>query len=81
MPAVANEEHKAAAALLRRMLAVYAKSEDLVRIGAYKPGADNDLDRAIQSRALLREFLVQHAEEDVSFELGYRALIALSAQV
>jgi len=60
---------------------VYAKSEDLVRIGAYKPGADNDLDRAIQSRALLREFLVQHAEEDVSFELGYRALIALSAQV
>lgn len=81
MPAVTTEEHKVAAALLRRMLAVYAKSEDLIRIGAYKPGADSDLDRAIRSRSLLREFLSQHASEDVSFELGYRALLVLASQV
>jgi len=29
--------------------AVYARSEDLVRIGAYKPGADPDLDRALKA--------------------------------
>jgi flagellum-specific ATP synthase len=81
MPAVTTEEHKVASALLRRMLAVYAKSEDLIRIGAYKPGADSDLDRAIRSRSLLREFLSQHASEDVSFELGYRALLVLASQV
>lgn len=81
MPSVASEEHKAVASLLRRLLAVYAKSEDLIRIGAYKPGADADLDRAIRSRTLLREFLVQDAEEDVSFEEGYNALQALAARV
>lgn len=81
MPAVVSDEHKIAAALLRRMLAVYAKSEDLIRIGAYKPGADRDLDRAIQSRVLLREFLAQGAGEDVSFARGLTALQALAAQV
>ncbi len=47
MPAVTEAEHREQAALLRRLMAVYARSEDLVRIGAYKPGADPDLDRAL----------------------------------
>jgi flagellum-specific ATP synthase len=81
MPAVASEEHKVAAGLLRRMLAIYAKSEDLIRIGAYKPGADADLDRAIRSRSLLREYLIQRAEEDVSFEQGRATLQMLAARV
>src|SRR5579883_36509 len=81
MPAITSDEHKAAAALVRKMLSVYAKSEDLIRIGAYKPGADADLDRAIQSRNRLREFLMQRAAEDVSFTQGHNALISLAAQV
>src|SRR6201996_146484 len=80
MPAITSDEHKTAAALMRRMLSVYAKSEDLIRIGAYKPGADADLDRAIQSRPLLREFFVQHASEDVSFAQAYQAMQALAAR-
>lgn len=44
MPAITTQEHREQAALVRRLLAVYARSEDLVRIGAYKPGADADLD-------------------------------------
>src|SRR5580693_7765631 len=44
MPAVAEQEHRDNAALARRLLAAYARSEDLVRIGAYKAGADEDLD-------------------------------------
>lgn len=81
MPAIITGEHKAAAALMRRMLAVYARSEDLIRIGAYKPGADSDLDRAIQSRLLLREFLVQQAHEDVRFEQARQAVQTLAAKV
>jgi flagellum-specific ATP synthase len=38
MPAVTRQEHRENAALIRRMMAVYARSEDLVRIGAYKAG-------------------------------------------
>lgn len=81
MPAIISDEHKASAALLRSMLAVYAKSEDLIRIGAYKPGADAELDRAIQSRSLLREFLIQQAGENVCFEQMRQAMETLAANV
>jgi flagellum-specific ATP synthase len=67
MPAVASAEHRESAALVRRLLAAYARSEDLVRIGAYKAGADEDLDRALRARPALREFLVQDAEERMDF--------------
>jgi flagellum-specific ATP synthase len=67
MPAVAGSEHREAAGLVRRLLAAFARSEDLVRIGAYKAGADEDLDRALRARPLLREFLTQDAAERVSY--------------
>jgi flagellum-specific ATP synthase len=67
MPAVANAEHRESASLVRRLMAAYARSEDLVRIGAYKPGADEDLDRALRARPLLRDFLTQEAHEHMEY--------------
>ena len=67
MPAVASVDHRESAALVRRLLAAYARSEDLVRIGAYKSGADEDLDRALRARPALREFLGQSAAERMDF--------------
>jgi len=81
MPAVITAEHKQAASILRRMLAVYARSEDLVRIGAYKPGTDPDLDRALRSRQNLRSYLEQDASETVSLSSNITRLIALAGQV
>jgi flagellum-specific ATP synthase len=63
MPAVASAQHREQAALVRRLMAVYARSEDLVRIGAYKPGADPELDRAIAARCGLRAFLTQRSDD------------------
>lgn len=68
MPAVASAEHRRKAALIRRLLAAYARSEDLVRIGAYKPGSDGELDQALAARPVLREFLTQEAGERVSLD-------------
>jgi flagellum-specific ATP synthase len=81
MPAVAAPGHREQAALLRRLMAVYARSEDLVRIGAYKPGADPDLDRALQARGLMRAFMTQDAHEQVHFAECLRRLQALAAEV
>jgi flagellum-specific ATP synthase len=81
MPAVAGAEHRESASLVRRMLASYARSEDLVRIGAYKPGADEDLDRALRCRPMLREFLMQDARERVSFDSCVDELIDLAARI
>jgi flagellum-specific ATP synthase len=81
MPAVTHTDHLAQAALIRRLLAVFARSEDLVRIGAYKPGADADLDRALRARPALRTFLTQRSNERVHYREALDGLAALAAEV
>jgi flagellum-specific ATP synthase len=81
MPAVTQPQHREQASLLRRLMAVYARSEDLVRIGAYKAGSDPDLDRALQARNALRAFLTQGASERASFAESVQRLAVLAAEV
>ncbi len=81
MPAVTQPEHAEQAAVVRRLMAVYARSEDLVRIGAYKAGADPDLDRALRARGAIRTFLTQKADEHVSYEDALKRMAALAAGV
>jgi flagellum-specific ATP synthase len=81
MPAVSEPAHREKAALIRRLMAVYAKSEDLVRIGAYKAGSDQDLDRALRARAAMRAFLTQGSQNRVSFADSLRQLGALASEV
>jgi len=63
MPAVTTEEHRGKASTIRRLLSAYAKSEDLVRIGAYKAGNDEELDRAMQAMPEIRRYLEQRSDE------------------
>lgn len=79
MPAVVTREHGEAARAVRRMLSAYARSEDLIRIGAYRPGTDASLDAAIASRAAVREYLVQDAGEHVSSRSAIDRLVAMTA--
>jgi flagellum-specific ATP synthase len=81
MPAVAQEDHREQAALVRKLMAVYARSEDLVRIGAYKPGTDPDLDRALRARGAIRAFLTQEARERASFAAGLQHLTQLAEEL
>jgi flagellum-specific ATP synthase len=81
MPAVVSPAHREQAALVRRLMAVYARSEDLVRIGAYRPGSDPDLDRALRARAAIRSFLMQDAREQVRFDAALMRLQSLAGEV
>jgi len=81
MPAVTEPDHREQATLLRRLMAVYARSEDLVRIGAYKSGSDPELDRALRAREALRAFVTQAAHEQAPFAEGARRLGALAAEL
>ena len=78
MPSVVSETQKVQAALVRRLMATYARSEDLVRIGAYKTGSDVELDRAIRARPLTRRFLEQGSSEIVSLVESQRQLDELA---
>jgi len=52
---------------LRSLLSAYARSEDLIRIGAYSKGADAVLDRAIALLPELQAFLRQAPEDRAPF--------------
>jgi flagellum-specific ATP synthase len=77
MPAVTTPEHRAQASMARRLLAAHARSEDLVRIGAYKAGTDEELDRAMRAMPGLREFLEQGSQERVTMEQSVARLKAM----
>jgi flagellum-specific ATP synthase len=81
MSSVTQPEHREHAALVRRLMAVYARSEDLVRIGAYKPGSDADLERALRARPALRAFMTQASGERVAFADCLRRLATLAQEI
>ncbi|HEY2858568.1 MAG TPA: FliI/YscN family ATPase [Terracidiphilus sp.] len=81
MPAVTDGPHREQAALLRRLMAVYARSEDLVRIGAYRPGSDPELDRALRAREAIRSFVTQDATDLARFADSRARLATLAGQV
>ena len=78
MPNVCSPEHLAKAQRLRRMLADYTRSEDLIRIGAYQKGADPDLDRAMQVMPNLRAFARQGPVEIPLIERTIESLLTMA---
>jgi flagellum-specific ATP synthase len=68
MRSVASAEHVRLAREVRECLAVYREAEDLINIGAYKPGNNPAIDRAVQLRAPLDAFLRQDVSEAESVD-------------
>ena len=62
-------------------MATYARSEDLVRIGAYKPGSDADVDRALAARQRIKSFMMQDSRESVTLSGAVRALATLAGDL
>ncbi len=81
MPAVTDGVHREHASFFRRLMAIYARSEDLVRIGAYKPGADLELDRALRAREAMRGFMTQGSNEVATLVDSVRRLDALAQEI
>ena len=51
MSSIVTKEHKKLAARLKMIMATYNESEDLINIGAYKAGANKNIDYAISKNA------------------------------
>jgi flagellum-specific ATP synthase len=77
MSAVAPAAHLQKAQTLRRLLAAYAASADLVRIGAYQKGSDSTLDKALLLIPELDHFLMQKPGEAAPFPETIEKLLAL----
>jgi flagellum-specific ATP synthase len=63
MSTVVDPEHQKKAQEIRRYLAAYARSEDLIRVGAYQKGADPVLDKAIVALPAINAILQQTKDE------------------
>ena len=74
MSGIATPEQKQAAGKLRNMMSIYKENEDLISIGAYKPGNNPELDNAISHMPKINEFLKQPVEEPTKFEDTLRLL-------
>ncbi|WP_324262747.1 FliI/YscN family ATPase [Altererythrobacter sp. H2] len=63
MDAIAAPEHRAAARAFRSLMASWHANRDLVMMGAYRAGADPQLDRAMALKPALDAFLQQEPQE------------------
>jgi flagellum-specific ATP synthase len=75
---ITDEEHRRAAGFLRDMMAEIAKNEDLVSIGAYVRGTNPKLDRALEMRNYIEQFLRQDRHEVCTFSDSRDWLVKLA---
>jgi flagellum-specific ATP synthase len=74
MPKAADQAFVPVLSHARQVMATYADMEELIRLGAYRPGSSPEVDEAIRLHQPLEEFLGQAKEESTSLALGYQRL-------
>ncbi len=68
MPLLTEKENQQLALNFRRMWSIYEENKDLIRVGAYQPGSDPELDQAISKRDQVMEFLRQDMNESAKID-------------
>ncbi|MFN1550353.1 flagellar protein export ATPase FliI [Vibrio natriegens] len=69
MPQITTEEHVLMSKAVRQVLSICRKNQDLVSIGAYKPGTDPAIDSAFTLKPKLDEYLQQRMKESVPYDM------------
>ena len=77
MDELVDDQHRAAAARAREVLATYERQRDLVLLGAYREGSDPATDDALRRFPSVEAFLRQERDQRISFEEARRLLLAL----
>jgi len=77
---ITTPAHQAAAREFKRFYSLYQQNRDLISVGAYEPGSDEQLDNAIRSMPLMQEFLRQNRETQVDLELSLEQLESMFPQ-
>ncbi|MGD9722847.1 MAG: FliI/YscN family ATPase [Pirellulales bacterium] len=75
---VAPAEQRCNAQVVREVCAAYHEHEDLISIGAYRRGANPTVDKAIELRGAIDEFLRQRVDEASSVEQAAAGLAELA---
>ncbi len=68
MPDIISSEHKEAAGELKKALAIYRDAEDLINIGAYVKGSNENIDHAISLIDKILNFVQQSTADRFTFQ-------------
>jgi len=68
MPDIVTREHLQEFGTVKNMIAVYREAEDLINIGAYREGANPEIDRSVKLHNPIQSFLKQEMMEHYSFD-------------
>jgi flagellum-specific ATP synthase len=74
MPKSADPAYLDVLTRARKVMSTYADMEELIRLGAYRPGSSPEVDEAIGLNPALEAFLGQDKAESTSLTEGYRRL-------
>jgi flagellum-specific ATP synthase len=77
MPRAADPDFLPCITRARQVMATYSDMEELIRLGAYRPGTSPEVDEAIRLHEPLEQFLAQWKDEATSLADGYRQLQAI----
>lgn len=67
MNAIVTKEQKELAARMKKQMAIYKDSEDLINVGAYHKGSSKEIDEAIEKMPAINKFLCQSVDLNVPF--------------
>jgi flagellum-specific ATP synthase len=74
MPQVVSAEHLKLSQLTKQMWSTYSQNKDLISIGAYTKGSNQEIDLAISLQPTIRDFLRQGLKEQVPYEQSVQLL-------
>ncbi|MBN9588225.1 MAG: flagellar protein export ATPase FliI [Alphaproteobacteria bacterium] len=77
MPGCNSDAEQALVSKARRPLTVYEDMGELIRLGAYKPGTNPEVDEAMRLYPQLEAFLTQRKDEVATLAQGYDGLSAI----
>ena len=77
---VTGAEQQRAARAFKRVYSAYQQNRDLISVGAYQRGGDEQIDQAITLMPRLLDFLRQDMNEQVTLDDSLEALYALFPQ-
>lgn len=74
LPDCNTDEENALITKARRYLSLYDDMAEMIRLGAYRKGADAEVDQAVKYFPLLEDFLRQDKRETTDLAAGYKRL-------